>query len=69
MTVLVTLLRASCQALLKLPFLDHRLITLPYFPSQRQRIYEDWPAVACTIQILRLMQFGWNRAPLGDTKL
>jgi len=44
------------------------LVTLPYFPSQRQRICEDWPAVVCTIQILRLMRFGWNRAPVGDTK-
>jgi len=68
MTVLVMVLRASCQALLKLPFLDHRFIAPPKLPSQRQRICEDWPAVVCTIRILRLMWFGWNRARVGDTK-
>jgi len=68
MTVLVMLLRASYQALLKLPFLDHRLIALPWLPRQREIICEDSPATACTIRILRLMWFGWNQAPVGDTK-
>ena len=68
MTMLVMVLRASCQALLKLPFLDYQLIAVPKLPSQRQRICEDWPAVACTIRILRLMWSGWNRARVGDTK-
>ena len=68
MTVLLMLLRALYQALLKLSFLNHRLIGLLCLHSQRQRISEDWPAVACTIRILRSMWFGWNRAPLGDTK-
>ena len=68
MTVVVMLLGASYQALLKPPFLDHWPIVLPCPASQRQRICEDWPAVACTTRILRLMWFGWNRAPVGDTK-
>ena len=68
MTVSVMPLRAAYQALLKLPFLDRRLIALPCLLSQRQKICEDWPAVACTTRILRLMWFGWNRAPVGDTK-
>jgi len=68
MTVSVMPLRASCQALLKLLFLDHWLIALPWLPRQRERICEDSPATACTIRILRLMWFGWNRAPVGDTK-
>jgi hypothetical protein len=68
MTVLVMLLRAWYQALLKPPSLDRRLIALPFLPSQRQRICEGSRAVACTIQILRLMWSGWNQAPVGDTK-
>ena len=68
MTVLVMLLRASYQALLRLPLLGHRLITQPCFPSQRQRICEDSRAVACTTLILKLMWFGWNRVVLGDTR-
>ena len=68
MLPVVMLLRASYQALLKLPFLDHRLIARLSFPNQRQRICEDSRAVACTIQVLRLMWFGWNLVPPGDTK-
>ena len=68
MTMLVMLQRASYQALLELPLLDHRVVVLPCFPSHRQRICEDWLAVACTIQILRLSRFGWYLAPLDDTK-
>jgi len=70
MAVLVLLLRASYQTLLKLPLLDHRLIAFQCLLShwQRQRICETSPAVAYTIRILRLMRFGWNLAPLDDTK-
>ena len=68
MTVLVMLLRAWYQALVKPPFLYRRLNTLPLLPSQRQRICEGSRAVACTILILRLMWSGWNPAPVGDTK-
>jgi len=50
------------------PFMIHRLTSRPLLSNQRSKISDDSPVVMCITQIPRLTWFGWNQAPLGDTK-
>jgi hypothetical protein len=72
MSFLATSLRALYQALPKPPpflLVHHHLLTAPpLLASQRQRTYDDLPAVTCTTQIHRSTRFAWNKVPLVDTR-